>query len=112
MFRFAPCLALCLAGMPALAQSDAVQSVLYRCERGARVPVTFITPDAANPGFAVAQIDGQQIAMEQVTSGSGIRYRAIAADLPYEFHGKGSEAMFAYGPDGDSVTVLADCIAE
>lgn len=88
-----------------------ISQVIYRCERGVRVPVAYIaTPDGH--GFAVAQIDGQQVAMLQVVSGSGIRYRSVDEARPYGLHSKGDQAMFFHGPDPDPADLLTDCKTE
>lgn len=116
MFRFltrTSFVLIILGAAPVAAQQadQALNSVVFTCERGVHVPVTFINaPDA--PGYAIAQIDGHQIAMAQVPSGSGIRYRAVNPDQPYEFHGKGNEGLFLYGPEDDAITLLGDCVAE
>lgn len=88
-----------------------MSQVIYHCERGVRVPVAYITtPDGH--GFAIAQIDGHQVAMLQVPSGSGARYFSADETRPYGLHGKGDEAMFFHGLGSDPANLLTDCKTE
>lgn len=82
---------------------------MYTCERGVEVPVAFIQNDGET--VAIAHVDGKQIIMSQVQSGSGALYRSIDDTLPIEFFTKGKAGLFSYGFDGDSVTFLQDCVA-
>lgn len=88
-----------------------ISQVTFTCERGTVVAVAYVnnTPDANS--FAVAQIDGHQIPMIQVRSGSGIRYRSVDPNRPYELHAKGDAGMIFYGPEPDPATILKDCKA-
>ncbi|MDO5613066.1 MAG: MliC family protein [Paracoccus sp. (in: a-proteobacteria)] len=105
-----------LGAAPALAQQQTnrpedgafISQVTFTCERGVQVPVAYVTVPTGE-SFAVAHIDGQQIAMIQVVSGSGTRYRSVDEARPYELHAKGSDGMFFYGPDGDAADLLSDC---
>ena len=72
-----PLLAAPLLAAPGLAETPSnrpedgafTSQVTFRCERGAVVPVTYVNLPGAE-GFAVVQIDGQQIAMKQQTPAS------------------------------------------
>lgn len=87
-----------------------VSQVVFHCARGAVVPVAYVSLPTGE-GFAVVQIDGQQVAMKQVVSGSGVRYRSVDADRPYELHAKGQDGTFYYGPEADAPAILEDCTA-
>lgn len=119
MTRILPVASLVLFVGPAFAEMPSnlpedgafISQVTFTCERGVVVPVAYIN-NAPGHSFAVAQIDGQQIAMIQVVSGSGIRYRSVDAGRPYEFHAKGYDGMFFFGPEEDPATILGECKAE
>ena len=49
--------------------------------------------------------------MTQVVSGSGMRYRSRDENRPYELHGKGNDALIAYGPQEDADLILRDCVS-
>ncbi|MDO5704701.1 MAG: MliC family protein [Paracoccus sp. (in: a-proteobacteria)] len=107
-----------MAASPVLAQGQTnrpedgafISQVVFTCERDVQVPVAYVNVPTGE-SFAVAQIDGRQIAMIQVVSGSGIRYRSVDETRPYELHAKGHDGMFFYGPDGDAADLLSDCTA-
>ncbi|MDO5632290.1 MAG: MliC family protein [Paracoccus sp. (in: a-proteobacteria)] len=111
-------LAALLAASPALALAQEqtnrpedgafISQVVFTCERGTQVPVAYVLIPTGE-SFAVAHIDGQQIAMIQVVSGSGVRYRSVDEAHPYELHAKGDDGMFFYGPDGDAADLLTEC---
>ena len=88
-----------------------ISTVTFTCERGVTVPVAYVST-AGGPGFAVMQIDGRQIAMHQIVSASGTRYRSIDADQPYLLHGKGQDGFIAYGAGDDAPILLGECHAE
>lgn len=116
MFRLARAAPLLLAALPAAADTVptlpdgiSVTQSRFTCDRDTVVPVTFINGDDGL-SVAVAQIDGQQIVMSQVVSGSGVRYRSLDAARPYELHSKGNMALFSYGSDTASETILRNCV--
>lgn len=110
--------ALTLTALPLAAQEPPgpedgafISTVMMTCERGIIVPVAYVST-AGGTGFAVMHLDGRQVAMHQVVSGSGVRYRSIDDAHPYELHSKGRDGIIAYGPDGDTELLLAECVAE
>ncbi|WP_065333617.1 MliC family protein [Tritonibacter mobilis] len=117
MFRFILAVPVAALAMPALAETavpaDTTLSTIqteYTCERGVRVPVVFINTEAGE-SLAIVQLDGQQVVMTQVVSGSGMRYRSRDENQPYELHGKGNDALIAYGPEEDADLILRDCVS-
>ena len=50
--------------------------------------------------------------MKQVVSGSGVRYRSVDADRPYELHAKGQDGTFYYGPEADAPAAAAAWLRE
>lgn len=64
-------LALACVFAGAAAEAGPVQAI-YACERGVEIPLTYF--DDAGAGFAIAQIEGRQVLLEQVRSGSGAFY--------------------------------------
>ena len=110
-------LAAALLPLPALAEQTNrpedgafISQVVFTCERGVTVPVSYVSTPQGE-GFAVVQIDGQQVAMIQAVSGSGIRYRSIDPERPYEMHGKGRDGLFGFGPEGQTEDLLTACVA-
>ncbi len=87
-----------------------ISQVMFTCDRGVQIPVAYVNASDGH-SFAVIQIDGHQVAMVQVVSGSGIRYRSIDAARPYELHAKGHDGLFAYGPEADPQTLFTGCTA-
>lgn len=114
-----PLLAAPLLAAPGLAETPSnrpedgafTSQVTFRCERGAVVPVTYVNLPGAE-GFAVVQIDGQQIAMKQVASGSGLRFRSVDAERPYALHAQSRAGTFFYGADDNPATILGTCEAD
>lgn len=101
-----------LSLMPAAlaAQGAELIEVSYHCERGVEIPVVYInTPD--QPGQLVAMIEGRLVAMTQVISASGARYRS-AGEEAYQLWNKGDTAWLAWGPEEASEPVLEDCVAD
>lgn len=99
------------AGVPAFAQATEpadLISVTYACARGVTVPVVYVN-SAAEDHLAIAMIDGHLVAMRQVISASGARYRSESEDLPYQLWSKGDGAMLSYGPENDADDLFTDC---
>ena len=91
-----------------------VSSLSYLCERNVTLPVTFINP-AQGPGLAVMQIEGKQIALRALPSGSGVRYVGFDEQDSYRLYTKGDDAFvmhMAADHTADEVPVLSDCSAE
>ncbi len=116
MFRLALAAPLILAALPAAADPVptlpewvSVTQTRFTCDRDTVVPVTFINGDDGL-SVAITQIDGQQVVMSQVVSGSGVRYRSLDAGSPYELHSKGNMALFSYGSDTATETILRNCV--
>ena len=110
--------ALMLTALPVAAQEPPgpedgafISTVVMTCERGVTVPVAYVSTPGGT-GFAVMHLDGRQIAMHQVVSGSGVRYRSIDDAHPYELHSKGRDGIIAHGPDGEAEVLLDECVAE
>lgn len=101
-----------IACLPAGARTQEVPqdliSARYRCEGGASVPVVYVNASETG-GYAVMLIDGRLVAMRQVASGSGARYRSGNGDDAYELWAKGDAATIRVGPDGGGRVILSDC---
>lgn len=88
-----------------------VTSLSYRCERNVMVPVTFINP-TEGPALAVMQIEGKQIALRALPSGSGVRYVGFDEQDSYRLYTKGDDAFvmhMAADHTAEEVPVLSDC---
>lgn len=97
----------------ALSAQDApdVMSLSYLCERNVIVPVTFINP-SEGPGLAVMQVEGKQVALRSLPSGSGARYVGFDEQDSYRLYTKGDDAFvmhMAADHTADEVSVLRDC---
>ncbi|PIE09948.1 MAG: lysozyme inhibitor [Rhodobacterales bacterium] len=95
------CAALVLTAGSALAQDEGTSmpwatAISYECERGARIDVMFINTDHGE-SYAIAQIEGQLVAMTIEISASGARYVEDASG--YVLWTKGDEASLFHGPD-------------
>ncbi|MEX0365673.1 MAG: MliC family protein [Ruegeria sp.] len=73
----------------------AVSSVVFTCERGVTLPVTYIDPPD-EPGLAAMMVDGKLVAMRQARSGSGVRYVAVDEQDGYWLRVKGRDATVSY----------------
>ncbi|WP_254446696.1 MliC family protein [Ruegeria sp. HKCCD8929] len=73
----------------------AVSSVVFTCEWGVTLPITYIDP-SDEPGFAVVMVDGKLVAMRQARSGSGVRYVAVDEQDGYWLRIKGRDATVSY----------------
>ncbi len=104
--------ALSLCGTAALADID-ILSVTFRCENNTQVPVSYFNP-ADGPGAAAMLVDGQLIAMQQVQSGSGIRYESVGSVGTYTLRSKGWEATISHQAAGDTAperVLFKDCVS-
>ncbi|MCZ4352484.1 MliC family protein [Roseovarius aestuarii] len=85
-------------------------TVTYVCERGVEIPVTYISTDAN--AYAVAMIEGRQIAMEQARAGSGVLYVSIDEQASYRWHTKGDDATLSFlaaDHTAEEETLLREC---
>lgn len=95
-----------ILALPFLARAEQMIPVTYHCERGVELPVIYLNSEDGK-NMLVAVMDGQLLAMKQVLSASGARYRSENA--AYELWNKGSDAFVSYGPEGSSDIILQDC---
>lgn len=86
--------ALAVLATAGAAETD-LNTVTYTCERGVRVPVTFINQDEG-PGYAVMMFEGKLIPMRLAPTGSGARYVALDEQDGYRLWTKSDEAMVGY----------------
>lgn len=93
---------------------DQVQHVIYLCERGVQLPVTYLST-AQGHNYAVVQVEGQQIAMQQAISASGVRYFSVDAERSYDWHTKGDEGVLSWSAAGSeadhNLLLLKACAA-
>lgn len=90
--------------------AQVIQST-YVCERGATIPVTYINAKDGD-SFAVAVIEGRQVAMAIAPSGSGARYVAVNEQESYRWHIKGDEGTLSFleaDHEAEERTLLAEC---
>lgn len=88
-----------------------VVSVSYTCERGVSLPVTYINAEDS-PGLAVMQIEGKQVALRALPSGSGVRYVAFDEQDSYRLYTKGQTAFVMHmvaDHTAEEVPVLSGC---
>lgn len=104
--------ALPFAALPLMAIADSPEliEVTYHCERGVTLPTVYINL-GAEPGYAVALIEGRLTLLEQAISASGARYRQPEADAGYELWSKGNTATLGYGSEADTNLLLLECAA-
>lgn len=106
-------LSACLSSSWAAADTgDQLQQVLYQCERGVSLPVTYLNT-ASGAAYAVLQVDGQQIPMSIAVSASGARYVSIDEQRNYSWHTKSDSGVLSWQPTGEtsqSVVVLGTCV--
>jgi membrane-bound inhibitor of C-type lysozyme len=89
---------------------DIIQNV-YVCERGAVIPVAYINTDDGD-SYAVAVIEGRQVAMTLAPSGSGARYISINEQESYRWHSQGDEAILSFlaaDHTAEEEVLLMDC---
>ena len=100
----------------ALAENaDHVLQVQYQCERGVTVPVTYVNTSIGS-SYAVLQVDGQQLLMENVVSASGARYASLDAKWGHYIWDTKGNAGYLYwqsvATEGESgEAVLSECAA-
>lgn len=106
-------LSACLSSSWAAAETgDQLQQVLYQCERGVSLPVTYLNT-ASSGAYAVLQVDGQQIPMSIAVSASGARYVSIDEERNYSWHTKSDSGTLSWQPadeSSQSVVVLRACV--
>lgn len=106
----------CLASQWALAENaDHALQLEYQCERGVAVPATYLST-ASGSAYAVLQVDGQQLLMENVISASGARYTSVDAQQGhYTWDTKGNTGALYWqatdAADEPSVWVLDTCVS-
>ena len=88
-----------------------VITALYACERGVRVPVTYVTADAGGSA-AIVQVEGRQVAMRRAIGASGARYVSLDEQQGYRWWSRGDGGMLLYlaaDHTADEETLLRDC---
>ncbi len=102
----------CLSSGWAVAETgDQLQQVLYQCERGVSLPVTYLNT-ASGGAYAVLQVDGQQIPMSIAVSASGARYESIDEGRKYSWHTKSDSGVLSWQPAGEStenIVLFKEC---
>lgn len=101
------------AAMPDGLAGLGVVTATYECERGVRVPVTYVNADAGG-SIAVLQVEGSQVALEQAVSASGARYAPAGEGAGYRWWSKGDEGLLLFFPSGEAAeeeTLLSECRA-
>lgn len=86
-----------------------IDTLRYGCERGAMVWATYINGDEGS--FAVIHVEGQQVALGQVISGSGAKYAQAPDGAGYVWWTKGDEAflMWEDAHNNTDETLLSQC---
>jgi len=72
-----------------------VQEVTYRCSDGAAVHLTYLF-ERDRAAMAVMGFRGQQVAMRQSRSGSGLRFVALDTEAGLRWHVKGAEGLVLF----------------
>lgn len=104
--------ALSLWAVAAEAQID-ILSVTFNCENATQIPVSYFNATDGT-GAAAMLVDGQLIAMQQVQSGSGIRYESVGTTGTYTLRSKGWEATISHQANGDTAperVLFRDCVS-
>ncbi len=98
-----------LCGAAAQAQID-ILSVTFTCEGGVELPVTYFNP-AQGEGAAAMVVDGTLVALQQVPSGSGVRYESVGGQGKYILRSKGWDATVSFAAAGAAgeTDVLRGC---
>ncbi len=109
--RAAVCAAIVtVSGSIAFADID-ILSVTFSCENNTLVPVSYF--NAANgDGAAAMLLEDQLIPMQQVQSGSGIRYESVGSTGTYTLRSKGWEASISHQAEGSTAPeriLFRDC---
>lgn len=103
--------ALTMSSLAVAGSGDQMQQVLYQCERGIQLPITYINTPSGG-AYAVMQIDGQQIPMSIAVSGSGARYVSIDEQRSYSWHTKNNAGVVSWQPADEAeqpAPLLIDC---
>jgi|GEM_PF-4701505 len=109
--------ALMLSAGPAGAGGDAtgagwqISETGYRCSDGTVVNLTYMFDDQ-RPALAVMGFRGQQVAMRQVRSGSGVRFAALDEQAGLRWHVKGAVgfvSMLAADHTATEQVLARDC---
>lgn len=95
-----------LAGAPALAGVPEGQTIHYRCEGGAHLPVAYVNAPSGE-SYAVVVADGKMQVLKAGISGSGVRYVSIDGS-GLVWHVKGPEGFLAHD-DADETMILSEC---
>lgn len=109
--------ALMVLAVPAAAGGDGtgagwqVSETGYRCPDGTVVKLTYMFDDQ-RPALAVMGFRGQQVAMRQVRSGSGVRFAALDEQAGLRWHVKGAVgfvSMLAADHTATEQVLVRDC---
>lgn len=95
-----------LAGTPALAGVPEGQTVHYRCEGGAHLPVAYVNAPSGE-SYAVVVEAGKMQVLKAGPSGSGVRYVSIDGS-GLVWHVKGPEGFLARD-DAEETMILSGC---
>lgn len=82
-------LGLVLGGFPITLAADQtepnVQNVVYQCDRAVLLPVTVLNPTSES-GVAVIHVEGKQVPLRRISTGSGARYVALDEQDSYRLY--------------------------
>ena len=79
-----------------------METVVYVCEGGEIIHATYIDTDQASA--VVLNIAGQQVALHDAISGSGVRYAVPDGQKGYDWHTKGDDAVLSlYSATNDEI---------
>ncbi len=89
-----------------------MDTLKYGCDRGATVWATYV--NGTDGSFAVISVEGQQVALSQAMSASGVRYVQNPDAAGYVWWTKGDEAFLTWEdvPNGTDETLLSQCMAQ
>lgn len=90
-----------LAAMAGPCLADDFKTATYECERGARVLATFTTEGV------VLMVEGQQVALGQLRSGSGVRFGNTGTS--YIWWIKGKSATLDWVAGDNSIRIYDAC---
>jgi len=109
--------AVLVSAVPAVAGGDGsgagwqISETGYRCSDGTAVNLTYMFDDQ-RPALAVMGFRGQQVAMRQVRSGSGVRFAALDEQAGLRWHVKGTVgfvSMLAADHTATEQVLARDC---
>jgi membrane-bound inhibitor of C-type lysozyme len=108
LHRTAVTIGLAVSAGAAFAAPDVV-TASYTCERGVRVPVTYV--NAAEGSVAILTVEGRQITLFQTEAASGARYAWPSGGSGYVWWTKADEAdlLWSDGASGEETPLLSDC---